>query len=454
MVSDYMSQAEQAKQKLDAVSPCMCLAKWQQTSLHLTTGMTNSCYHPPLHPIDKNKIKTNPSALHNTDQKKQQRQQMMDGIRPDGCSYCWRLEDNGKMSDRLMRSGEPWAMQEYENILANPQADVVPTYVEVDFNSACNFKCSYCSPQFSTAWAQEVEEHGAYPTQPPHNDATHFQGHNKVLPQKNNPYVEAFWQWWPQLYPKLKHFRMTGGEPMMDKNTYRVFQYVIDNPKQDLHLNVTSNFCPPNQQLSDQYFDMVKQICDQQLVEHFMQFVSLDAWGSRAEYIRHGMNFDTVMDNVNRYLTDIPGRNSLTFIITLNNLSVSSLKTMMVHILELRERYSSTYQRVWFDTPILRQPQWQHIGLLDASFDQYFEEAIAYMREHQHASNMVAFRDFEIIKMERAQQIMMQGIEDKHTHMANFWRFFRTHDARRGTDLINTFPEYRTFFGDCQQATR
>ena len=454
MVSDYMSQAEQAKQKLDAVSPCMCLAKWQQTSLHLTTGMTNSCYHPPLHPIDQDAIKTNPSALHNTVEKKLQRQQMMDGIRPDGCSYCWRLEDNSKMSDRLMRSGEPWAIQEYENILANPQADVVPTYVEVDFNSACNFKCSYCSPQFSTAWAQEVDEHGAYPTQPPHNDATHFQGVNKVLPQKNNPYVEAFWQWWPELYPRLKHFRMTGGEPMMDKNTYKVFQYVLDNPKQDLHLNVTSNFCPPNQQLSDQYFDMVKQICDQQLIEHFMQFVSLDAWGSRAEYIRHGMTFNTVMDNVHRYLTNIAGRNSLTFIITLNNLSVSSLKSLMVHILELHEQYSSTYQRVWFDTPILRQPQWQHIGLLDASYNHYFEEAIEYMREHQHNADMVAFRDFEIHKLERAYQVMQQGIEDKHIHMANFWRFFRTHDARRSTDLINTFPEYRSFFANCQEATR
>ena len=454
MVSDYMSQAEQAKQKLDAVSPCMCLAKWQQTSLHLTTGLTNSCYHPPLHPIDQDAIKTNPSALHNTDQKKQQRQQMIDGERPEGCSYCWRMEDNNKLSDRLMRSGEPWAMQEYENILANPQADVVPTYVEVDFNNACNFKCSYCSPQFSTTWAQEVEEYGAYPTQPPHNDATHFEGHNKVLPQKDNPYVEAFWKWWPDLYPKLKHFRMTGGEPMMDKNTFKVFQYVIDNPKDDLHLNVTSNFCPPSQYLGDLYFDMVKQICDKHLVEHFMQFVSLDAWGSRAEYIRHGMNFDTVMDNVHRYLTDIPGRNSLTFIITLNNLSVSSLKTLMVHILELREKYSDTYQRVWFDTPVLRQPMWQHIGLLDNSFDQYFEEAIAYMREHQHNTNMAAFRDFEIVKMERAQQIMMQGIEDKHIHMANFWRFFRTHDARRNTDLINTFPEYRAFFGQCQEATR
>jgi hypothetical protein len=76
------------------------------------------------------------------------------------------------------------------------------------------------------------------------------------------------------------------------------------------------------------------------------------------------------------------------------------------------------------------------------------------MKAHQHNSNMAAFRDFEIVKMERSYQVMRQGIEDKHTHMANFWRFFRTHDARRNTDLINTFPEYRKFFGECQQESR
>ena len=137
------------------------------------------------------------------------------------------------MSDRFYRSGEPWAMDHYKNILDNPQGDVVPTYVEVDFSNACNFKCSYCSPQFSTAWAQEVEEHGSFPTQPIHNDPSHFKGKNKVMPQNNNPYVDAFWKWWPELYPQLRHFRMTGGEPMMDKNTFKVFEYIIDNPKKD-----------------------------------------------------------------------------------------------------------------------------------------------------------------------------------------------------------------------------
>ena len=59
--SDYKSDALKAKEKLAEVSPTMCLAKWNQTSLHLPTGLTNSCYHPPLHRIDGGMIKDNPA---------------------------------------------------------------------------------------------------------------------------------------------------------------------------------------------------------------------------------------------------------------------------------------------------------------------------------------------------------------------------------------------------------
>ena len=59
---------------------------------------------------------------------------------------------------------------------------------------------------------------------------------------------------------------------------------------------------------------------------------------------------------------------------------------------------------------------------------------------------------FEIAKLQRTYQIMQQGIEQRETHLSNFWRFFRTHDARRNTDLLKTFPEYENFFKECQNA--
>jgi len=65
--SKFLSSAEEMKAKL---GEGLCLAKWQQVSLHLPTGLNNSCYHPPLHEIDASLLKDNPSALHNTPHKK------------------------------------------------------------------------------------------------------------------------------------------------------------------------------------------------------------------------------------------------------------------------------------------------------------------------------------------------------------------------------------------------
>ncbi len=451
--SNYKADAELAKSLLDNVSPTMCLAKWNQVSLHLPTGLTNSCYHPPLHEIDATKLEDNPAILHNTAEKLNQRQQMLKGERPEGCSYCWKMEDTGEMSDRHYRSGEPWAMQDFKEIQQNPMDERwTPRYVEVNFNNACNFKCSYCSPQFSTTWGKEIAVYGQYPTSPPHNAPEHFQGRKRPIPHKeDNPYVTAFWKWWPTLYKNLKHFRMTGGEPMMDNNTYKVFQYIIDNPKEDLHLNVTSNMCPPDGKLKNKYFDMVKKICIEEKVEHFMQFVSVDAWGKKAEYIRNGLEFNRMWDNVDEFLDRIPVRNSVTFIITYNNLSVTSLDKLLEGILELRKRHSKTYQRVWFDIPLLRQPAWQQITLLPESYQAIHEANIEYMRENSgEEKGLHIFKDFEIQKMLRNLAYWRKNANASTQNKKNFYAFFNEHDRRRLTNFETVFPEMSEFWQECK----
>jgi organic radical activating enzyme len=454
--SDFMYSAEQMKQDL---GPALCLAKWKQVSLHLPTGLNNSCYHPPLHAIDPDAIKVNPGALHNTEHKKTQRQIMLRNERPSECQYCWNMENLGKMSDRHYRSGEPWAAVDLEKIKnsSGTEDDVIPSYVEVNFNNACNLKCSYCSPQFSSSWGDEANRDGAYPTSVPHNAPEHFTGSRRVIPaREHNPYVEAFWEWWPKLYPQLRHFRMTGGEPLMDRNTYRVFDYVLALPKPDLHLNVTSNFSV-EPALFEKYLGYVKQLCNTN-IEHFMQFVSIDSGNAgQAEYIRHGMDSQRVVTNVNRYLHEAPSRNSLTFIITMNNLSVSGFRKYMEWILHLRQSYSKTYQRVWFDTPVLRQPAWQSLQLLPEGYAFKLEQARDFMLANMVTQDnpLHGFKDFEVQRLERDIAWMREGQQQDNTQTkADFYRFFNEHDKRRGTDFLNTFPEMSSFWKECEYHAR
>lgn len=453
--SQFLRDAESIKVKLDTVSPSLCLAKWKQVSLHLATGLNNSCYHPPLHRISIEEIQHRPGALHNTAHKKQQRALMLQGQRPAECQYCWNMEDLGEMSDRHYRSGEPWAAIDFDRIAQSTGAedDVVPSYVEVNFNHACNLKCSYCSPQFSSSWQDEIQRLGAYPTSMPHNAAEHFAGDRKPIPAKeHNPFVEAFWSWWPTLYPQLRHFRMTGGEPLMDRNTYRVFDYVLARPKPDLHLNVTSNFSVEDG-LWQKYLDYTQRLCTSN-IEHFMQYVSIDSgYLAHAEYIRHGLDAQLCLSRCDQWLRDVPGRNSLTFIVTMNNLSVPGLQKLLEFVLELRRTHSTTYQRVWFDTPVLRHPAWQSLQILPESYATVLERVADWMELNLETESNPChgFKDYEVQRLRRDIAWMRRDQHLDHSQArADFYRFFSEHDRRRDTDFLSVFPEMRQWWHQCE----
>lgn len=470
-INDPQEAAKNIVSELDKISPSMCMAKWLWSSIHLTTGMTNSCFLPPLHKIDANEITTNPKALHNTRDKKQQRQLMLNGEQPEGCSSCWNIENMGKqhLSDRHYRSSEPWAVQGWNEVLKNgANGDIEPSYLEVNFNHACNLACSYCSPHLSSKWAEDIQQHGPYPTKIPHNSIDYFKSIGQYpIPNKDyNPYVEAFWKWWPELYPKLKNFRMTGGEPLLDKNTFRVLDYVVDNERPDLDMSITTNACVPEKNWN-RFVDTISFITEYKKLKSFRLFVSVDGWGNQAEYMRHGLEFDKLWNNVHNYLTRTDG-GLVTFIVTLNMLSMPSVKKLLEGILELQKIHNVKktrrddngkltyygYNRIFLDTPTLYHPQWQSIQLLPEEFWHFGDEALEFMESNQtrfRDSRWVGFKPHQIARFKRSLELMKQGFNDINEQQdaeENFIRFFQEHDKRRLTDFKQTFPEFKELFNE------
>jgi hypothetical protein len=189
-----------------------------------------------------------------------------------------------------------------------------------------------------------------------------------------------------------------------------------------------------------------------------MQYVSLDSGiGPQAEYIRHGLDFQRLQNNVETYLADIPYRNSLTFIITMNNLSVTGFLPLMKWILNLRRRHSRTYQRVWFDTPVLRQPAWQSLQTLPESYAAKLEQARDFMLANLETESdpYHGFKDYEVQRLERDIAWMRSAANTSSTqHLADFYRFFSEHDRRRDTDFEKTFPEMITWWKQCSLHAR
>jgi organic radical activating enzyme len=451
--SRYLSDAEFVYQELNKVSSSFCLAKWYNVSIHVPTGKTHSCYHPKAHQIPMDEVRIDVSALHNTKHKKEQRKLMLEGQRPSECEFCWQIEDSGtQLSDRAYRSKDVWEDGLIEEAkehghTGNPN----PRYVEVNFNQACNFKCSYCSPHLSTAWHKDIQDNGAFILQDRwHNDINWMKSLN-IDNGPTNPYLLAFWEWLPQIYPTLHTFRMTGGEPLMDKNTFKMFDYVKQHPKKDLHLSITSNCCPPGDQWA-KFMTALKEITDADAVDHFMLFCSLDSWGSQAEYIRNGMDFNLLYNNVCDYLKN-SDKHSLTFIITFNALSYTGFYNYIENILKLRKQYNKGRQLIWFDIPQLIDPDFLNPKLLPQLVSE-LERTIDFMKYNPETqwNEFKGFSDFEISKVQRLiDWIKSDTGFNKELAAQNFYKFFSQHDARRGTSLLNTFPDLEYFWKECEE---
>jgi hypothetical protein len=452
--SKYFDETNLVIDKLNEVSPSFCLAKWFNVSIHIPIGQTHSCYHPKHHAIPLEEIKIDVSALHNTKFKKEQRAKMLKGERPSECNFCWEIEDSGsQLSDRAYRSRDVYSDTIIEEaIRLGSEGNAKPRYVEVNFNQACNFKCSYCSPHISTAWMADIEKHGAFNlSDRPHHDLGWMRDLN-VWPNNSpdNPYLLAFWEWFPTVYPTLNTFRMTGGEPLMDKSTFRVFDYVKRNPKPDLHLSITSNCCPPGRQWS-KFMSSLKDITKEGTIDHFLLYCSLDSWGPQAEYIRNGMNFDTLYHNVCEYL-EKGNKHSLTFIITFNSLSYFGFTEYVKNILALRKKYNTERNLIWFDIPQLEFPEYLN-PKINPEFIFHLEEAKEFMLENQRTTLGVfdGFYDFEVSKVQRLiDWIKGSGNFDIIKAKKNFYLFFKDYDRRNNTKFLEHFPEMKDFWKSCR----
>jgi organic radical activating enzyme len=438
-------------------SPTFCFAKWHHTTIYLQTGETHSCYHPAPHKIPLEELKNNPSALHNTQHKKQERKEMLEGRKPKGCQYCWNIEALGKdyVSDRHIRSASIYNEQRVSEVKFNPwNYDVNPEYIEISFGNECNFRCGYCHPKASSRFHNEIRQHGPYSMSKNHRcDIDWFE----VFEEETNPYVEAWWRWWPEVSKTLNILRVTGGEPTIQKSTYKLFDLLEQDPKPGLELNINSNLGGKEKQL-EKFTDAVNSLTSQNKIKQFKLFTSIDTWGARAEYIRDGLNIETFEKNLDYFLTNTTAQ--VTFMITFNIFSVTTFQDLLEKILEWREKYnginSGRWQRVHFDTPYLKEPLQYDINILPKEhYVPYMERHLQFIKNNIDESSKTKFSQLEYEKFRRVVDYMKAteySSEKIVEGRRDFYNFFNEHDRRRSKDFQSTFPEMSEFFELCKQA--
>lgn len=417
-----------------------CLAKWYQVTIDLSRGYTHSCHHPMRHKIPVEEVLKDPSALHNTHFKMLQRKLMLEGTRPPECEYCWKIEDTpgDHVSDRFIKSADNWAYDLLDETLNSPwDKKVSPTYVEVIFSSDCNLNCAYCMADVSSSIDLEMQKFGPYPV----TSNQHRMPIEKAI-KEDNPYVKAFWLWFPEMVKTLRIFRITGGEPLLSKDTFKVLDYLETHPAPNLHLIINTNLSYASTQLQ-KLVSQAKVLFAHKAIKAFSIYTSLDGFDDQASYIRKGLDLSKFKANI-ELITDALPQSEIVLMCTYNILSITSFKNLLDWVADKKK----AGKRITLDISYLKEPEYLRANLADESLKLKMNDDLSYMK------TLKQFSLYEINKYDRIVSWVNSNVVDefKLIYMSDFYSFINEFDKRFKSNFTALFPDHKKFYRSCRKS--
>lgn len=448
---------------LDSKSPSFCGAKWYNASMWLFTGWTTSCHHNPPHEIDIDAIKNNPRALHNTPIKKNERAMMQRGEKPLNCQFCWVMEDTDpdNLADRTWLSTMSSEKELQEAFDSDNDRDFDLQYLEISFDRTCNLACSYCCPAISSSWARDIRNNGPYldlTTDQRQHYISSSDEFIKYKPNQPNPYAEAFFQWWESsLHKSLRVLRLTGGEPMMSGETWRLFEWMKQNKgKSRCTIHITTNLCYDKQTM-DRFLSAADNMGPRIEI-----FTSGEAFGSKGEYIRDGLDWEQWIRNVDAALESKSIR-KVSICGTISAPAVDGFAEFLQWLIEKKK--TLPHGQLELSVNPVRFPTFQNIIVLPIELRQRYSREIS---ELLHSEDGVKwFTDFEKDHIGRfvtyLDKVEIPHKEERQGHGDTLFtdvdkqfdikalqedckKFFTQYDQRRNKNFCEIFPNLKDWW--------
>jgi organic radical activating enzyme len=437
------------KQVLDTKSASFCGAKWYHASMWLNAGWTTSCFHNPTHQIDPEAIKINPKALHNTAQKKQERLMMQKGEKPIGCQFCWVMEDldPDNVSDRV------WQSYQFDEYLLNKafenshEDDYDLGYLEIAFDRTCQMACTYCNAAISSTWAKDIRKNGAYQGLVTDNRG-HYLGTADQLQlfvyPEENAYTEAFFKWWDSdLHRTLQQLRITGGEPMMSGWTWKLLDWLKNNPnKSKTRIEMTTNLAYSHDTLL-RFLDSISG-----LTQPVWIYTSGECVGEKAEYIRDGHDWDLWQKNIETVYESKLIEN-VSVMATMSAPATDGFMDWLHFLLEQKKQRGSKWMMMSVNP--VRFPTLHSVAVLPMSMRlDYSQQILEFMSRDDVQNNFIPWEKENInrfaVYLEKMDVPHREYEYDVAQLPGDFKRFYSQYDQRRGKDFVKTFPRLKSWY--------
>jgi len=266
-----------------------CQLKWTHSTVYLTDGISSSCHRVQGDPLE---IRNGELNFHNISAKLEARRKMLRGEWPGrGCEHCKHVEEAGGTSDRMIHLNLEGTTAPPELDTDLEAVDVTPRQLEVYWGNTCNQRCIYCAAHYSSQIHQEEKRFGVF-----EKEGVELSPDDFKLNPKIEYHTEMLFKWFEKNLHNLHKILVMGGEPFLQKETFRFIEFLEKGNYPDLTLVFFSNHNVEHERFK-KWIDRLDRLQKSGRLDKIQIFFSCDALGPEGEYVRTGLDLRVALKN-------------------------------------------------------------------------------------------------------------------------------------------------------------
>ena len=265
-----------------------CQLKWTHSTIYLTDGVSASCHRVKGDPLE---VRDGELNFHNIPAKLEARRKMLKGEWPGrGCEHCKHIEEAGGKSDRQVHLNLEGTTAPPELDTDLTAVDVTPRQLEVYWGNTCQQACIYCGAHYSSTIQQEEKRFGDFDV-----EGVEMKDNFKMNP-KIKEHTELLFKWFDKHLHELHKIMVMGGEPFLQKETFRFIEFLEKGNYPDLTLVFFTNMNIEHERFK-KWMDRLEVLQKSGRLDKIQIFFSCDALGPEGEYVRTGLDLKVALKN-------------------------------------------------------------------------------------------------------------------------------------------------------------
>jgi MoaA/NifB/PqqE/SkfB family radical SAM enzyme len=368
------------------------------------------------HHILGNVKSTKIEDIYSNDNKKlvQIRQEMIEGPHlPMSCRRCQNMETNYADNSYRYYSNRNYGYL-LDHIDIHEDGTVTENKIstwDVRFSNLCNLKCRTCDDINSSKIAEESRKHS---------------NKDVIVLKEAFDDKEMFLDFFKKNIDNITEIYFCGGEPLLLEEHYEMLDLLVERGKFDTILRYNTN-CTKLTFRDKNVLDYWSKFKDLRLG------LSIDAGWEQLYYIRHGAQWDTVVDNIKQIVTACPHA-FVQLSPTIGILNAFHIERMHFYLVE---QGLIQLNNVFFN--ILTHPTYYSMSSLPQDLK---EQARIYWESYKQRAIEMGANDFLIEEISKV--IRYMDIGDLSSHLNDFKIETQNKDKIRRENFVEVFPELKT----------